>query len=238
MRLIATDYDGTLNDHGVGEEKIAAIREWRKAGNLFGVVSGRGPDFLPELVKTLGDAFDFLVLCNGSYAVDNRGNVLFATECTTVDAKEFAGDFLKWGAPIVYINYKDTCITVVAEKLEEMPEISGFYKVCTLYDDAKEVEPLAKKIEDKYGQHVKVLPNGRCLDIAPGGIDKAEGIRGICRIFGVDEKDVIAIGDELNDVAMLAAFPSYAMRHGNPKIRQFTEGIADSVTEMIMKELK
>ena len=54
MKLIATDYDGTLNYNGVGTETIEAIRKWRQAGNAFGVVSGRGPDFIPELMNILG----------------------------------------------------------------------------------------------------------------------------------------------------------------------------------------
>ena len=118
MKLIATDYDGTLNYNGVGAETLEAIRRWRQAGNMFGVVSGRGPDFLPELMKVLGEDFDFLVLCNGSYATDSNGKLLFTSECNTIDVQEFVSDLLEWGAPIVYINYEDKCIRVVADKAD------------------------------------------------------------------------------------------------------------------------
>ena len=245
MKLIATDYDGTLNYNGVGTETIEAIRRWRQAGNLFGVVSGRGPDFLPELTNVLGENFDFLVLCNGSYVTDSNGRFLFGSECNVVDVREFVRDLLEWGAPIVYINYKDRCISVVSDGtdgaydylIDEMPDIFGFYKICTLFNDRREVEPFAQKIEAKYGGKVNALRNGRCLDIAPFGIDKAEGIRRICGTLGIGEQEVITIGDELNDVAMLKDYHSYAMRHGNPMLAKFVHGMADSVAEVIWKEL-
>lgn len=43
MKLLATDYDGTLC-YGYGDvmpEDLDAIRRWKEAGNLFAVVTGR-----------------------------------------------------------------------------------------------------------------------------------------------------------------------------------------------------
>ena len=74
MKLIGSDYDGTLNHGGIDEAKLSAIRRWRAAGNIFGVVSGRGPDFLAELTDKLGDNFDFYASCNGGVAVDACGD--------------------------------------------------------------------------------------------------------------------------------------------------------------------
>ena len=246
MKLIATDYDGTLNYNGVGTETIEAIRKWRQAGNAFGVVSGRGPDFIPELMNILGSNFDFLVLCNGSYATDSNGKVLFATECNMINVREFVGDLLEWGAPIVDINYEDKCIRVATAGtdrtydylLDEMPDIFGFYKICTIFDDKREVEPLAQKVEAKYGEQVNALRNGRCLDIAPFGVDKAEGIRRICSVLGISQQEVVVVGDELNDIAMLRAYTSYAMRHGNPLLAKYVNGMVDTVAEVIWKGLQ
>ena len=42
MKIIASDYDGTINYQGrVSEEDKAAIRKFRQAGNKFGIVTGR-----------------------------------------------------------------------------------------------------------------------------------------------------------------------------------------------------
>src|SRR5699024_10861328 len=41
------------------------------------------------------------------------------------------------------------------------------------------------------------------LDIAPEGISKASGLEWVCRQLGVEQADVLAIGDGRNDVEML-----------------------------------
>ena len=49
MKIICSDYDGTLNHGGITEKKLRAIKKWQEAGNLFCVVSGRGKEFFSEL---------------------------------------------------------------------------------------------------------------------------------------------------------------------------------------------
>ena len=107
-----------------------------------------------------------------------------------------------------------------------------------ILDDKRAVEALAEMVEVKYGEKVNVLRNGRCLDIVPLGIDKAEGLRRLYSMLAVSEQEVITIGDELNDVAMLKTYTSYAMRQGNPLLIKFVNGLVDSVAEIIWKELK
>ena len=41
MKIIASDFDGTLNYHGISAEDTAAIAKFRAAGNKFGIVTGR-----------------------------------------------------------------------------------------------------------------------------------------------------------------------------------------------------
>ena len=51
MKILASDYDGTLNYNGFDSQKLDAIARWRAAGNLFGLVSGRSADSLWELAE-------------------------------------------------------------------------------------------------------------------------------------------------------------------------------------------
>jgi len=41
------------------------------------------------------------------------------------------------------------------------------------------------------------------LDLAPDGVSKASGLEIICARLGVDQADVLAVGDGLNDLEML-----------------------------------
>ena len=247
MRLIATDYDGTLNHGGIDAEKLAAIRAWRAAGNKFGIISGRGPDFLPTLQEQLGDDFDFLVSCNGGIATDSRGGDLFRHQCDCVDAKAFVADIFAWGATTLYVNYDDQCVLLGTEGCrepydfippEQLPPIPSFYKMATFFATPEEAEVMAARIREKYGDRVNPLQNWWCVDIAPYGVDKATGIRELCAHYGVAETDVIAVGDNLNDMAMIEQFPSYAMAHGNEELKAKATRITESVTNLIWQELE
>ena len=247
MRLIATDYDGTLNHGGIDQEKLTAIRRWRAAGNKFGVISGRGPDFLAQLQKELGDDFDFLASCNGGIATDSHGGDLFRHQCDCVDVKAFVADIFAWGSHTLYVNYDDQCILLGTAECrepydfippEELPDISSFCKMATFFATPEEAEVMAAKIREKYGDKVNPLQNWWCVDIAPFGVDKATGIRELCAHYGVAEADVIAVGDNLNDMAMIEAFRSYAMEHGNEQLKAKATHTIDNVTNLILKELE
>ena len=247
MRLIATDYDGTLNHGGIDQEKLDAIRRWRAAGNVFGVISGRGPDFLTTLQEQLGEDFDFLASCNGGIATDSHGHSLFEHQCDSVDVKALVADIFAWGANSLYVNYEDQCILLGTAECrepyeyiapEDMPPINAFYKMATFFATPEEAEAMAARIREKYGDKVNPLQNWWCVDIAPFGVDKATGIRELCAHYGVAEEDVIAVGDNLNDVAMIEAFYGYAMGHGSPELIEKADAVTDSVTHLILKELE
>lgn len=245
MKLIGSDYDGTLNHGGIDEEKIAAIRRWRQAGNVFGVVSGRGPDFIAELQEQLGDDFDFYASCNGGVAVDAKGHPLFDYRCEGVDARQFVSDLLAWGAPFAYVNWDDQCVRVGNEAttdeieylVEEMPDLPYFHKMAVFLPGPDEAGALAAKVREKYGDKVNPLQNWWCVDIAPYGVDKAAGLRRLAAHFGVAEEGVIAVGDNLNDAAMVGAFRSYAMAQGSEELKAIATFVTDSVTDLIIKEL-
>ena len=247
MRLIATDYDGTLNHGGIDEDKWQAIRRWRAAGNLFGVISGRGPGFLKELQEKLGEDFDFLVSCNGGIAADSHGRELFRHSCDNVDVKTFVADIFGWGANCLYVDFDDQCVLLGTEGCrepyeyippKELPEITSFYKMATFFATPEEAEAMAARIREKYGDRVNPLQNWWCVDIAPFGVDKAAGIRELCAHYGVAADKVIAVGDNLNDMAMIEAFYSYAMAHGNEQLKAKATRVTDSVTDLILKEME
>lgn len=245
MKLIGSDYDGTLNHGGIDEEKLAAIRRWREAGNVFGVVSGRGPDFLAELTEKLGDNFDFYASCNGGVAVDATGNPLFDCRCEGVDARAFVADLLEWGAPLAYVNYDDVCIMVgnaatterVDYLVEDMPDLPYFHKMAVFLPGPDEAGALVEKVRAKYGDSVNPLQNWWCVDIAPYGVDKAAGLRRLAAHFGVAEEDIIAVGDNLNDAAMVGAFRGYAMAQGSEELKAVADFVTESVTDLIINEL-
>lgn len=62
------------------------------------------------------------------------------------------------------------------------------------------------KLADELGMHGVSYAVGwsNWLDIAPEGVNKAQGLDKVCTTLGIDRSDVLAIGDGFNDVEMLA----------------------------------
>ena len=79
MKIIASDYDGTINYQGkVSDEDKAAIRRFRQAGNKFGIVTGRDAELSQWIRQENGFEIDFIISCTGAFIRDGEGNVLYS----------------------------------------------------------------------------------------------------------------------------------------------------------------
>ena len=64
-KLIASDFDGTIGTGGQLKKDIEAIEEFRRRGNLFGLVSGRNIAGLRKMRERTGVPVDFLLSDSG-----------------------------------------------------------------------------------------------------------------------------------------------------------------------------
>lgn len=70
------------------------------------------------------------------------------------------------------------------------------------------------------------------LDIAPEGISKASGLEWVCRQLGVEQADVLAIGDGRNDTEMLQwAGRGVAMGHAPDVVKAAADEVTGRVEE-------
>jgi len=84
--ILASDFDGTMcqryteDGYPATAEVLAAIRLFRQAGGLFGVVTGRDWRWSwYELDKNGKLEFDFIIALNGAQIFDRAGNLLGET---------------------------------------------------------------------------------------------------------------------------------------------------------------
>ena len=77
MKLLASDYDGTLRyEPKVVKEDLDALKRWQQAGNLFVVVTGRSMESFMQELKENDFQCDFIVLNNGGVIYDGSGKCL------------------------------------------------------------------------------------------------------------------------------------------------------------------
>ncbi|MBQ8383333.1 MAG: HAD hydrolase family protein [Clostridia bacterium] len=245
MRLIASDYDGTFNNHGgVDDARRRAVADWQAAGNKFGIVSGRSIDFLPPTLERDGVFCDYFIANNGAVITDGNGKVLIERRCDGAVALPLIRTLFELSCPHASVTTDRPCTVYPA--LSEVKtgqftvddaEIPYFNQISTVLPTFEEAERVTSIIWERFGKWVNPLQNGICIDIVPAGVDKAEGIRSLLALWEMEESNVIAVGDNVNDAAMIAAFPSYAVDNAVEAIKALAGRVIPTVTDLIRSEL-
>ena len=248
MKIIASDYDGTLNHGGIDEKKKNAISRWRKEGNIFSIISGRGAPDLVRIYKKDNFECDYLIADNGAVIMKPNGEIVCEDKIDTSVAKPFL-EFLfkqgcKWGYvqtsfPCRVFKYndfedydEDECFT-----FEELPELPLLYQINTALDSFEEAAKVTAAIKEKFGDVLNPLQNGNCIDIVSVNMNKAKGIYKFIDLLGAEYSDVITVGDNINDKDMIKEFRSYAMENAVPLIKELADYETSGITELIEKEL-
>ena len=243
MKIICSDYDGTLNHGGITPEKLDAIKRWQEAGNLFAVVSGRQKEFFFEL-KENRIPVDYFLGCNGAVITDKDNNTVSDVRCNEDMANDLIEFVFELGCPFAFfcgeefvrIKNKDF---PREEGIDYDPErrFSSFNQIstgCFSFDEAADV---TEKIRERFGEFLNPLQNGTCIDIVPMGMDKAQGIYRLLALAGGKKEDVIAVGDNVNDLAMIEEFYSYAMANGVDAVKRAATRQTKGIEELIASEL-
>lgn len=253
MKILGSDFDGTLTVGGIGETKCALIRRWREAGNLFGIVSGRGTGYFRELRERYPDLeMDFFAAYNGAVILDGKGTVADATLCTEVAAAELTAFLHGAGCPFVFVNLSDGAggeknFTVRRDgeplregecRLAALPDgLTAFYQISVQLETPAEAAAVTARVKTAFGSRLNPLQNNFCIDVVASAVNKAFGLRRVAALFGGVEEEIIAVGDNVNDLDMLRAFPSYAMENGVEEAKAVAKNTIASVDKLILREL-
>lgn len=251
MKVIGSDYDGTLTYGGINETKLLSIQKWRKAGHKFGIITGRGKNFREELIQQFPRLqLDFFAACNGACIMDENGAVVYEARCSEVIVSELLAELFGYGCKYAHIGCeKYLCVAEnrenipsyvsedAARLLKECPHIDHFYQISVQLPSAEEALAVVEKINSKYSKWLNPLQNGRCIDIVSAGLNKAQGMYRVMEFFGCVHQDVITVGDNVNDIDMIRSFRSYAMESGVEETKKIADGVVSDVTEVIEREL-
>ncbi len=242
MYILATDYDGTLNRGGISQADRDAIARFRKAGNLFGVVTGRASDMYDTLVREKVE-FDFVIVMNGAMSLDTDGNTVFEV---TGDAScvrgitELIGNG-EYGSYLSCVNHRARRTFHAAhpdgsDKYDPMEKIDEFPRFTQLNTWVKTDELATKAVAEinaRFGEHVNALQNGTCIDIPPHGIDKGVGVARYADQMGVPHENVWCAGNNMNDMAMITRFHGCAVSNAREEVKAAAEATYDGIFTII-----
>lgn len=244
MRILASDYDGTLDAGGIDDRKREAIRRWRAQGNRFGIISGRNLD---DLVFQAADNrldCDFLIANNGAVTATADGTVLSDVRGAGEVAAQLIDRLFRRGIPAVRLGGARCGYIRAAGSsapgdipAELLPTLPYFYQISVELSAPQEALALAEQLHLSFGGAIDLHPNGKWLDIVPHSVDKAAALRQLAARLSVPTEKVIVVGDSTNDAGMLAAFPSYAMASALPSVQRLADAVTPGVAELIGREL-
>lgn len=246
MKIIGSDYDGTLNHNGIDDKKKQALENWRSKGNVFALISGRGSRDILSIYNEKQFPCDYLIANNGAVLMKTDGSVVSDIRCDGSLVRPLLTLLFKNGCPCgnidtefpcrVYADSND-CKEEYEYTLDNMPEVSYFNQISTYMPDCEGAARLTECVKEHFGDRLNPLQNGICIDIVRADMNKAKGLYILMDYLGAKYDDVIAVGDNINDRDMISEFKSYAMENGVDSIKELADFITPGVTELIEKEL-
>jgi HAD superfamily hydrolase (TIGR01484 family) len=236
MKIIASDYDGTINCGGVSQADREAIAKFRKAGNKFGVNTGRDLEMATWILYDMKDEIDFLICCRGGTILDGQGNIIFEKRQKIDQARhlEILNEARKYN--LGNFNISDRYVRIYADRTQKTPPqfdlIDQFSQTNAWFMDDDSSKAFQEYIDKYHSDYMKAFRNGGAIDIPPLGSSKPTGIVEYANMIGgVDE--IYTVGDNLNDIPMLEAFCGFAVSNAKDEVKAIAKHQCNRVCDMI-----
>ncbi len=220
MKLLASDYDGTLRyGQDVMEKDIDALQEWKKDGNLFVIVTGRSYESINAQIQKYQIPVDYVITNNGGMVFDKEGKILLSQYldydvCIQIlhHIKEYdlvtsyvVNDGVHRHRIVLKQGVEDHRYPNLKPDLTEaeLLDMGHFAQIVLSMPSIESSLDVAKKINDLYYDQVVAYPNNYVVDIVPKDVSKASGMEFLSHFIEVEKEDVYTIGDGYNDIPLI-----------------------------------
>ena len=238
--MIALDLDETVLTRS--KEVSIENRKWIHRAYNEGVIvtfaTGRGYKTVKDIYESLGLDIP-MVLANGAEIWKKSGQILKRLYIEKSDIRmlhKIAKD-----AGLTFWGYADDQ-HVPGKKWKEASFDLNFFKFGMRSDDPQVIHYLRKKLQDY--ETIKVTwSNTDLVEISRKGVSKETGIKILCDHLGIDLSEVMAVGDNKNDMELIqAAGLGVAMGNAQPEVKAVADETTDTnendgVAEAIQKHV-
>lgn len=248
-RVCLLDIDGTITDKNgaVPPQMLDTLRKVNSLPNTF-VILSTGRILEHELSKSINS--EIVALGNGTL-IFYKGKLVSSLTLDTNEALKVADFAEKKGyACQAYEPERRLIIQRKNSYQHDDPEAKNPNNNIMIvnkhtYDDVDKtpkmliaVSPeLTKQVQEEVKQIVDLskcnvmITTKTTVEIVPKGVDKELSLRQICKFLGIEPKEIIAVGDNNNDIPMLkAAGLSFGVANSSDLVKQ-------TVTKVLPKPL-
>lgn len=245
-KLIALDLDGTTlnNQSQLTNRTISTLQKVQDEGHIIMIATGRPYRNSKQFYQALGLTSPLVnfngALCHLPESKDFYHKTLdLDLVMDLLEHQEELG--IDWisveGKQKLYATYKEIPVNEFYPKNTQSTFISTATKLdenptaLSLFMDEDKQESIRNKVIEKYGDLLSVRTWGGqlpCLEIVAPGIQKSLGVEEVARFYGIDRQNIMAFGDEDNDMEMIDyAGHGVVMSNGIEKLKNIANDITD-----------
>ncbi|WP_148932944.1 HAD family hydrolase [Paenibacillus methanolicus] len=225
--IIALDLDGTLlgSDKRVSARNAAAVLACHRAGKRIVIATARPPRSVTELLPVELLGISSFVFYNGALIRDTQSGIeehLPIEADVTAELLDYCGRHMAechismevndaWFANrdlddpgFYHSKFKPTIRPLSELRLQAATKV--------LLTSFREADAIAQAFAER--ANVVLTDGGRLLQIMNKSVSKAAGLLRLCVHYGVPASEIVAFGDDMNDVDMLQ-MAGYGVAMGN-----------------------
>lgn len=225
-KIIFSDFDGTLkqNEPEILAQNLRAVQEWRHAGNLFIIVTGRNRAVLDQILPNWQNLVDYVIMDNGGAIFSNTDELIYVNELPRRLVYKIQSLVCDRALPLSYSPNRSSIELMLTEKAIKLRLWFQTEQRFRTYKDRIKQQGWPIKILPWIGAGFSKLPSGAStekffgfLDIVPEDSGKECAIAQLINLmsWSYAPDNIITIGDDYNDIAMLSTYQGYAI-HGSP----------------------
>ncbi|HGD1690511.1 TPA: Cof-type HAD-IIB family hydrolase [Streptococcus agalactiae] len=269
IKILALDLDGTLftTDKKVSEENKVALKAAREKGIKVVITTGRPLKAIGNLLEDLElvSDEDYSITFNGGLVQQNTGKILAKTAMTRQEVEDIHEELYQVGLPKDILS--EGTVYSIANKghhsqyhlanpllefievddLEQVPKDVVYNKIVSVIDATYLDQQIAKLPDRLKVDYEMFKSRDIILELMPKGVHKAVGLELLTKHLGLDSSQVMAMGDEANDLSMLEwAGLGVAMANGIPEAKAIAKatticnndesGVAEAIGKYILSE--
>ena len=235
MKIIATDFDGTLSYNGkISDEDKSAIHRFREAGNKFGIVTGRDVDLAQWIRPENGLEYDYLICCTGAVIKNGEGEIIYQKKGKIdnyiYEMIDKARELGAYGFSASDVLLK--CIVDIKGKIPmQMDALKEFTQVNTGFTNEENAQKFVDYVNATYNDKISAFRNGTSIDMPPANTSKVTGIYEYAKMF--DNPEIYAVGDNINDLSMIEEFCGFAVSNAKEEVKKAANHQCNRIADMI-----
>lgn len=251
-KAIFIDIDGTLRDdnENISERTIKAIKNITQKGILVVLCSGR-PIKYTENISRECRASNYIITSNGGSIYNYENNeTLYINKMDKKAVIELYKIAQKVNARFIMdiadsrivnrLKHLDGSEIELEISVEEFVNQNDIIQCVIADSDFEKIKSIKGKIEkvknvEIKNQHKNLIDEtaprkgSAYYDVAAIESNKGNAIKKFCKMLNIDLKDVVAIGDSINDIPMFKVVGhSVAMGNANDKVKEYANEVTES----------